>query len=343
MATGSLASLDLLDQRLDALDRALLGLVSRSERMELVAGVEKRFREKLESEPALLESLVTGQAEAPLETLSAPASAAREVAGGKRRRSRLALTSGILGIVAVCLLLAFPITYMVIATIAEMIGEVPAIALIVLNVVAVAGSGALAAFLSLVAIVRLSRSKKKRGLGWAITGLCTSPLPALCGLLGLVCFVMPMAMEYASQASSSSAPTYVDSVPVSQPRMIPAVECQDGVCPLPPSMVPSGYASAPAYSPPATVKLDSIPLTPVSSTTEILKAPPVTELKVETEKKSEPASNVAPMSDVKPTLETQPKLEAKPVAPVGGEEAEVTKPATALVPLSAADMEESLP
>lgn len=335
------STMDLLDRRLDALDRALMGLVPRSERIELVAGVEKRFREKQETEPALLETLATSQAGETTESLAAPAGAAHETAGGKRRRSRLALTSGILGIVAVSLMLMLPITYVVIATMAEMMGEVPAIALIMLNVFSVAGTGALAGFLSLAAIVSISRSKKKkRGMGWAITGLCTSPLPVLVGLLAIVFFVLPITMDYVAQSDSSSSPPYVasvpSSVPVSQPMMLPPVECQNGVCPLPPPLDPTAYASALAMSPPVPVKLDSVPLTPVSSTEEMTKALPVSELKVETEKKAEP------VIESKPTPEVKPMLETKPTA-AGGEEAEATKPATALAPLSGADMEESLP
>lgn len=329
-------SMDLLDRRLDALDRALMGLVPRSERIELVAGVEKRFREKQESDPATLETLATSQVEETTESMAAPGGAAREMAGGKRRRSRLALTSGILGIVAVSLMLMLPITYVVIATMAEMMGEVLAIALILLNVFSVAGTGALAGFLALAAIVSISRSKKKkRGMGWAITGLCTSPLPVLVGLLAIVFFVLPITVEYVSQ-SSPSVPPYVASVPVSQPMLMPPTECKDGVCPLPPAMDPTAYASAPAMSPPMPVQLGNVPLTPVSSTTEILKASPVTELKVESEKKAEPVIESKPTPEVKPMLETKP-------AAAGGEESEATKPATALAPLSTAEFEEGLP
>jgi hypothetical protein len=288
MTTDGSAMMSLLDQRLDALDRALLGLVSRSERISMVADIEKRVREKSAVDPAEFEAL--GEV-----ALTSVTAGARESAASPRRRSRLALSSGILGIVAVGLMLLFPFTYLVIAYTADMIGEVPAISLMVANVLAVAGLGTLGGVLSLGAMVRVSRSKKRtRGLGWAITGLCTSPLPALAGLLATVFFVLPLTMEYASIPRDSEGP-YVGSLPVSVSQ---PVDCSNGYCVPPPTFDAPSYSTA-AYTPPLPLPPPpaNVPYSPNTTGEVVAKVDPLIELKVnatEAAKKAQAAPVVAP-------------------------------------------------
>lgn len=276
MTTG--ATTQWMDQRLDALDRALLGLLPRQERIDLVASIESKMRPSGESKP-----LANEETPSLHEEISILAAADRTPSRSLRKRSRMALSSGILGIVALGLLLLFPLTYVIVATVAELIGEVPAIALIVLNILAVAGAGTVSGLLALMAIVRLSKSSsKKRGLGWAITGLCTSPAPMLCGLLAMVFFVLPMTMQYASEANTSTA-NYVASTPVPS-------ECAPGTQLLPPdgatliaSLPPDGPAPAgnvmpvaslaPAYRPAPAAGNSSSPMLETPNTSPEMKAP----------------------------------------------------------------------
>lgn len=319
MTKDGAVSMNLLDQRLDALDRALLGLVSRNERISMVANIEQRFRDQ-QSDPALLEILE------PLPEVNATSSAvtSREQSRPPRRRSRLALSAGVMGIVAVSLMFLLPITYVVIASIGEAIGEVPAIAMIVLNVGAVAGLGMLGAALSLASIVRLSRSKKQtRGLGWAITGLCTSPVPAILGLLAMVFFVLPITLEYANQSSHTAqagdfaVPTTPTSHSAPSSHTAPA-ECGPNGCTIPPALSTTPYAteSLPALSPP-------IPTSPNQAYA------PSSEARV---------ANLAPWPDAPPA--TKPVAAKDATAPLssGSEpKADTPAPQMYLPPLESAD------
>jgi hypothetical protein len=325
MTTSGLASLEVLDQRLDALDRALLGLVPRSERIELVASVEKRLREKYDADPAAIEAIASAAESdvAPLGRTSGQGNATT------RKRSRLALSSGVLGIVAMGLLMLLPVTYVVIATIADSMGEVPAIALISLNVISLAGTGLLAGILSLAAMVRLSRStSKKRGFGWAITGLCTSPAPAVVGMLAFAFFLVPISVEYVSSNSSHSGQPYVASLPpplppnmppalpasmpysapVSMPVMIPqSGDCSNGACQVPPSLGFGGN-SLTSYPPPPS----SVPNAPVA-VEGVSKPYTVTEVKAESRSPLEVKQEVRLPSG---EFETR-KIDAVPGTPPG--------------------------
>lgn len=224
--------LESIDQRLDALDRALLGVLPRGERLAMVAGIEEKLRELHDADPNAFDELAD-QAEI------APAARERSPADGRRQRSRLALASGILGIIALALLFATPIFYVVIASIADMIGEVASYVLLGLNVLIVGGGGGIALVMGIAALLRLSRSRsRKTGYGWAITGLCTAPVPALAGLLVLLSVAIPLAMEVAD-SDGGSPPVYTASAPP----------------PVSPPIYPSGpveaYSAAPYLPPPS--------------------------------------------------------------------------------------------
>jgi hypothetical protein len=223
---------DVIEQRLDALDRVLLGLLSRSERLSLVADVEARVRGSDEA-PAFDETSIPSSAELP----AAEASRARH--GLRLRRSALALTAGVLGIVALVLLFALPITYLVIVALGEALGELATYVLLSGNVLVVALGGAAAVVMGIIALVRLSRRHGRTGRGWAVTALCTGPLPALVGGLATITVVLPLVGELAGNFGSSGPVHVSDSVCTS--------------CPAP------AYAS-PGTSPPALVA--NVPATP---------------------------------------------------------------------------------
>jgi hypothetical protein len=260
MAAEDTNAADLIDQRLDALDRALLGLLPRSERLSLVADVEVRVRSANATDSPSQRPETSAADELPLVEASL-APARRRL---RLRRSALALTAGILGIVALVLLFALPVTYLVLASIAEGIGEVAAYLLISANVLVVALGGAAAVVMGIVALVRLNRRQGRSGHGWAVTALCTGPLPALAGGLATLTIVLPMLGELAGDFEIS-APVYATSTVVSNAYTSEPVTCVEGACPAPVALPgapaplvaaapttspPPGYNSA--YAPPAT-------------------------------------------------------------------------------------------
>src|SRR5262245_48547426 len=103
----------MIHQRLDAIDRALLGWLPRTERLALVAQIEARARE-LAAGPVLdgsiapmanclelADAAASAPSPSPMSAMAAPA-----FPTACRRRSGMALTAGILGIVALVLLFA---------------------------------------------------------------------------------------------------------------------------------------------------------------------------------------------------------------------------------------------
>lgn len=227
--TSSSASPKLaIEQRLDALDRTLLGLLPRSERLEFVAKVETRVRE--------LGSDALGDlspAEAATEVYARTASAT------SKRRSRLALSSGILGIIALAMLFAMPITYIFVATIGEGLGEFVSISLLSIHVLTVAIGGLAALIMGIAGLVSLARRKGRLvGHGWAITGLCTAPLPTLIG--GLMVLVTSLSLFAVQAVSVQGSPVVTAS------GYVPAVPAGYGE---PTTWTPSGpspYASSPS-------------------------------------------------------------------------------------------------
>jgi hypothetical protein len=277
-----------IDQRLDALDRALLGLLPRGERLAMVAGVESRVREACSGDPAAVQRLASPADETPL----AEAAASRGQRSSGRRRSTLALTSGVVGIAALVLLFAMPLTYLVVATTAEAIGELTSYLLLSGNVIVVALGGAAAVIMGITALVRLGRRQGQVGHGWAITGLCTGPLPALVGGLAMIVFVVPMMAELASVGDSPSfvvptqpvsnencatcpAPVYAPAAGMPAP-LVAAAPASGYVSPPPSSLPPPGYypipvspgnAAAPEITPtaPAAYPSTSHPTAPLLS------------------------------------------------------------------------------
>jgi thiol-disulfide isomerase/thioredoxin len=196
----------LIEQRLDALDRALLGILPRSERLAIVTQVETRVRE-LTDENTALESSAETAAES---HVLADAVSRRTSGVGPKRRSRLALSSGILGITALAMLFAMPITYLFVMTIGEELGEMVSISLLSIHVLAVAVGGLVALIMGISGLVSLARRKGQMvGHGWAITGLCTAPLPTLIG--GLMVLVTGLSL-FAVQSISVQSGTPVNVV-----------------------------------------------------------------------------------------------------------------------------------
>ena len=226
MAAENTVAGDVINQRLDALDRVLLGLLPRNERLAMVADVEAKVRIAHEANPVSLEL-----AAMPMDALPLSEAAAGQRPRIARRRSALALTSGVLGIVALALLFALPITYLVVSTTSEAIGEVTTYILLSGNIVMVALGGAAAVIMGIVALVRLNRQQgTQRGHGWAILALCAGPLPMFVGGLGTITMVLPMMAELASQHVQASSPSYV---------MLPNQSEDCAVCPTSESCSPS--------------------------------------------------------------------------------------------------------
>jgi hypothetical protein len=219
-----------IEQRLDALDRALLGVLPRSERLAIVSQVESRARE--------LGS--TGSAAESAEELVS----SREALPASKRRSRLALSSGILGIVALVLLFAMPITYLLVMTVGEELGEFVSMGLLSIHVLVVAVGGLVAIIMGIAGLVSLSRRKGRlSGHGWAITGLCTAPLPTFVGgLLVLVTSLSLFAVQSVTVEGAPGVATASASFPISP--VPPATYCE------PCTSSPYGPAPAmPANSP----------------------------------------------------------------------------------------------
>lgn len=235
-----------IDQRLDQIEGALLGVLPRQERLSLLAGIESRLV-KLAAENPELEKSVTQKLEAP-ELASSQAvvnSAGTSAKPTAARRSRMAFTSGILGIVVLVLMFFSPIIYTLAAFASELsgsMGEVGAIILLVGLVLLLAFGGLAAVMMGIVSLVKISRSQKKLvGTGWAITGLCTGPMPMFAGAFGMLIF-LPLVAEvsgdfWGMSVSHESSPTAVVST---------VGDCSTGACASPVAVSPSTLALPPA-------------------------------------------------------------------------------------------------
>ncbi|MBC7852252.1 MAG: hypothetical protein IAF94_02360 [Pirellulaceae bacterium] len=266
----SAAGPHLMEQRLDALDRALLGILPRSERLALVAKVETRVLELADSNPA-----ADASPEIAMEPeIIAGAVTRRAPSGTPRRRSRLALSSGILGIVALVMLFAMPITYVLVSMIGEDLGEFVAISLLSIHVLVVAVGGLVALVMGIAGLVSLSRRKGVLvGHGWAITGLCTAPLPTLVGgLLVLVTAFSLVAVQSVAVDSSNVPPptvssaAYLSAPPMPAPRDMP--QSANFSVPLPLGSAPTFCAPANQCAPlclPSATKPSAAGIQPYSS------------------------------------------------------------------------------
>ena len=254
-----------MEQRLDALDRALLGILPRSERLALVAQVETRVRELADGNTAAQSTLETA-----LEPeIVASAVSTRASTSEPKRRSRLALSSGILGIVALVLLFAMPITYFVVALVGESFGELVSIGLLGMHVLTVAIGGLVALFLGIAGLVSLSRRKGRLvGHGWAITGLCTAPLPTLVGGLlvlvtGLSLFaVQTGAVDFSAPNNVVPSTTSYGPIPPTE-SYAPNLATPYAPVPMMKASTPLPLSAAPSYCPPGEATCP--PLLPPSS------------------------------------------------------------------------------
>ncbi len=157
---------------------------------------------------------------------------------------------------ALSLLVMFPITYVLCGVLEPDTSIL--IPVLGTHVTGVALGGLLAVVLGVAALVVLNRRDARLiGHGWAITGLCTGPLPMLVG--GLIVLVAGSQLVTAtpsfvmSPVSESSAPAYGTTVPAPG-FQAPVEECQF-VSGSPYSVAPApAYSSTPAptYSPGST-------------------------------------------------------------------------------------------
>ncbi len=232
-ATPHTAAQQLIEQRLDTIDQALLGLLPRQDRLATVAQVEIRIYELVAANAAFAANL-QAPAKGPILSDSAISRPARQtpafgphpqffgmVASGwtpptQKRWSRLAISAGVLGILALALLLATPVTYFTVEMLSEALGEIVAIGILGAHAVALAFAGVAAAGLGIAALVSLRRHREHLvGHGWAIAGLCTGPLPILLGCAALLLVGLQLGVgelftmsesQVASDADSPTAP-----------------------------------------------------------------------------------------------------------------------------------------
>jgi hypothetical protein len=187
------AAEQMIHQRLDAIDRALLGWLPRTERLALVSQIEARARD-LGAKCAAPDMNAAGTANC-LELAEAAPSAwgAWSLSSpifqtACRRRSRMAITAAALGIAALVLLFATPMTYFAAEFLGEFIGEIAAISMLGVHLGLVTLGGMAAVTLGIAALVSIKRRRGAlAGHAWAITGLCTGPWPMLGGaVVGLI-------------------------------------------------------------------------------------------------------------------------------------------------------------
>jgi hypothetical protein len=282
-----------IDRRLDEIDRALLGLLPRSQRLAIVADVEARVQGQGDGVSLSRETL----AEAP----SFAASGVRR----RTRRSRLAVSSGVLGIIAIGCLVTSPILLIGLSAFGELIGEEIALAMFYLAAMLIGFGGILAVSLGGVSLLRLAGSgHSTTGTGWAITGLCTGALPMLVGLVGLL-----------SVASSIESPNTVE-VSWNAGPAAPPQYAQPGTMPTMPTMqpVPSPYGSpVPAYAPmPMTAPSNYPPPESWSTPPQLPSAPlPPGPAPRKPEAATEPRK-AEPKLEAKPEAKPEAKLEALP-------------------------------
>jgi len=218
-----------IEQRLDAIDQALLGLLPRQDRLAAVAHIETQIREIVAARPAVAANLHAATQSPALgdsafsDMMSeTPAFLPhpqffRPASGGwvpatQKKRSRLAIAAGVVGMIALALLFATPVTYFfVVEMLSEVLGELVAISLMGAHAVAMWIGGLAAVGLGIGALVSLRRRKHLAGHGWAIAGLCTGPLPMLLGCAAVVMLGAQLGVEQISTTSESQVASDADS------------------------------------------------------------------------------------------------------------------------------------
>jgi hypothetical protein len=146
-----------------------------------------------------------------------------------QKRSRLAISSGVLGIVALALLFGMPVSYFVVAMVGDFLGEIFAIGFLGTHLLTVAVGGLAAVALGTAALIRLGRRKEGLvGHGWAIAGLCTGPIALFVG--GSVLAVGGVQMLAANDFLNWAAPVaYEAPEPLAPPTAGSADSpCSDG-------------------------------------------------------------------------------------------------------------------
>ncbi|HVX12575.1 MAG TPA: hypothetical protein VHC22_15445 [Pirellulales bacterium] len=234
-----------IDLRLDAVDRALLGLLPRGERMELVAKVESRLRELAPAVVAAEANGTPAPGDASIDSaLASPAprsgsAAAWTTLRRRRPRSRLAVASGVLGIVALALLVMLPIVYLFLGMLDS--DESILIAVLGTHLSSLALGGLLSVVLGVVALVVINRRDGQLvGHGWAITGLCTAPMPMLIG--GLAMLVLGSELLGSQVVTVEATTSTVPPPTLSYPVPVEAAQGMPVAAPAPPCVAPQGYS-----------------------------------------------------------------------------------------------------
>ena len=178
----------LIDSRLDTIDRMLLGRLSRQDRLAIVREVESQIHELIQASDtdqltredvlAVLARLDPPEAYLPDATegepvsvhRTIPVSAQRPVVSGDLRFGR---ASGILGVVAIALLLLLPVSYLI------------AIAFGSELVLFVLGGGTLVLVLVAAAVGLVLGILARKSGAWAVVGIVTSVLAPLLSLASL--------------------------------------------------------------------------------------------------------------------------------------------------------------
>lgn len=286
-----------IDERLDAVDRALLGLLPRQERLAIVAQVEAKVRGLGADNPQL-------QADLPAATETAAASTGFVPA--RRARSRLAVTAGVLGIVALAMLFLTPVAWFMLAMLDGAIDEVLALAILGTQAGVFTLAGTAAVMLGIVALVQLSRRRGSLvGHGWAITGLCTGPVPMLIGGIAVLATGMAFSATSPVQVSYSAAPVVTSNqtwTPVPCEPCLPPAAMPGNLLPKPMPASDSAGNSAPTLPPPL----------PANDT------PGTTPGKLPAALPQETVSANFTSPEV-PNLDTKPAVDAKEEAPPTGD------------------------
>ncbi|MFN0056571.1 MAG: hypothetical protein ACKV0T_30865 [Planctomycetales bacterium] len=253
---GSAASLD-LDARLDAVDQLLLGVLPRSERVALVETLAERMRQ----------GSPRGGSSLPIQTMASPSTA---------RRSKLALSSGILGILSGILLFALPLVYLLAVSFGEVLGETAVVVLLGCYLAMIVAGGGSAVVSGVASLWRLRRGSAHRsGRGWAVAGICTGPVPfgaaSLCGLylgfalLGSVS--VSQVTTTSSQATLSPTPPSANAQTVASELTFYSSSTPDlsAVPPQPLSAAPANCAACRTYEAANATPLKAAPASPESS------------------------------------------------------------------------------
>jgi hypothetical protein len=213
---------DLIDQRLDAIDRALMGLVSRTDRQSLVADLEVKIRQLASASPCDAEHRSDDEGSGPgaprLIITDAGHSPFRQIPPAGKQRSRLAVTSGVLGIVAIGLLVMAPVTFGLLSMIEGAVDETILMAVMGSHVVALSLAGLAAVAAGGIALLRFRKLERTHtGHGWAIAGMCTGAMPMFLGCLGALIAGLELGSEFMTETVPAEAVADADDDSTTKP------------------------------------------------------------------------------------------------------------------------------